>query len=62
MLIKTLYESRTGKAQTGKRMSASDEEALRDAERLLHHELAYVLKLEPDQVTSYIAHRLKEHA
>ena len=62
MLIKTLYESRTGKAQAGKRMSASDEEALREAERLLHHELAYVLKLDPDQVTGYIAHQLDKDA
>ena len=62
MLIKALYESRTGKAQTGKRMSASDEEALREAERLLHHELAYVLKLQPDQVTGYSARCLEEQA
>ena len=37
-------------------------EALREAERLLHHELAYVLKLQPDQVTGYIARCLEEQA
>jgi len=54
-LIKTLYTVRMEKQRSGKKMSVSDEELLREAERIVHHELAYVLKMEPSDVAGYIA-------
>ena len=61
-LIKTLYTVRAEKQNSGKKMSVSDEELLREAERILHHELAYVLKIDPDEVVGYIAQRVEERA
>ena len=37
----------------------SDERYLKEAERLLHNEFAYVLKISPDEVAQYILSRIK---
>ena len=58
-LIKTLYNVRAEKQRSGKKMSVSDEELLREAERILHHELAYVLQMDPSEVVGYIARKVK---
>ncbi len=40
--------------QEGKQLINTDKELLKAAERLIHHEFAAVLDLEPDQITDYI--------
>ena len=57
-LIKTLYEHRLHLAAQNKKMHAADERVLAEAERMLHEEFAYVLKIDKDQVVSFISEQL----
>lgn len=53
-LIKTLYYKKQEKKQEGKKFHVADEKAMKEAERILHGEFAYVLKIKPDDVVPLI--------
>jgi len=53
-LIKMIYERKVELENIGKRLSHSDTETLKAAEKLLHNEFALALHIEPDQVVPFI--------
>lgn len=57
-LIKTLYHRKQQRLTEGKNLHVSDENFLRDAQRLLSDEFAYPLQLTPAEVSSYIQEQL----
>ncbi len=58
-LIKTLYERRQAMTENGRKMHSADSNCLKEAERLLHEEFAYVLGIAPDEVPAFIRHELR---
>ncbi len=58
-LIKTLYERRSSLHEDGKKMRSADSTCLKEAERLLHEEFAYVLGIEPEAVPAFIQSNLQ---
>lgn len=59
-LINTLYINKMERKAVGKKMYASDEKIMREAERLIHEEFAVVLNIQPDEVVDYIVKKIKE--
>ncbi len=59
-MIRALYLDKEQKRQMGRKFHVADEKVMREAERMLHGELAYVLHLNPDQVVSFIARELQK--
>ena len=59
-LIRTLYERKAQLTACGKKLRTSDTAFLKDAERLLHEEFAYVLDIAPAEVPAYIRQHLPE--
>ena len=53
-LINTIYARKKELALCGKKLRSSDAAFLKDAERLLHEEFAYVLGISPREVPAYI--------
>ncbi len=53
-LIYELHEKQKEKEKNGKKLHLSDERILREAERLIHGELAYSMQIEPENVAEYI--------
>ena len=58
-LINMLYVHQEDLKIQKKHFHISDERYLKEAERLLHNEFAYVLKISPDEVAQYILSRIK---
>lgn len=58
-LIRTLYLRRKELTARGKHLRASDEQALRDAEKLLNGEFALVLGIPTAAVPAYIRERIE---
>lgn len=58
-LIKTLYFHREAMAQAGRKFRASDERIMKEAEKVLHGELAHVLQISQDQVVPFIMGELE---
>ncbi len=58
-MIKAIFTEKKEKEATGKRLHASDERFLKDAEQLLHGEFQYVLNLNKDQLMTYILDRIE---
>ncbi|MDL2295765.1 CarD family transcriptional regulator [Lachnospiraceae bacterium OttesenSCG-928-E19] len=59
-LIKTLHIHQTKQQEKGKKLHISDERFLKDAEKLLHAEFAHVLKMNIEEVSSFIMDKLKK--
>lgn len=57
-LIKTLYIHKQNQKQCGRKLHLADEKILRDAEKMLYDEFAYVLEIEPEEVLGYITSKL----
>lgn len=57
-LIKTLYIHKQNQKQCGRKLHLADEKILRDAEKMLYDEFAYVLEIEPEDVLGYITAKL----
>lgn len=57
-LIKTLYVHKQNQKQCGRRLHLTDERFLRDAEKMLYDEFAFVLEIEPDEVLGFISSKL----
>lgn len=53
-LIKTLYIHKQNQRSEGKKLHLADERFLKDAERILYDEFAYVLDITPDKVVPFI--------
>lgn len=59
-LIKTLYLHRQEQKKIGKNLHKVDERFLKDAEKLLYGEFAYVLNIKPEQVLPFIRSQIGE--
>ena len=59
-IIKVLYEHRLAKQECGKKLYLSDEKLLKEAERLIHQELAFTMEINPDEVANFIADELNK--
>lgn len=57
-LIKTLYVHKQNQKQCGRKLHLADEKILRDAEKMLFDEFAYVLEIAPEEVLEYIKAKL----
>lgn len=58
-LIKTLYVRQQKRIEQKKNLLMSDEKCMKDAERILYEEFAYVLKIERDQVLPFITRQIE---
>ncbi|MBR6472219.1 MAG: CarD family transcriptional regulator [Firmicutes bacterium] len=58
-MVSTLYGKQTEQASIGKKLHASDERFLRDAERMMLSELSYVMELRPQEVLTMILSKHK---
>ena len=59
-LIKTVYEKKKEREKAGKKVWASDESALKKAERILYEEFAVVLNLKYDEIMPLIRSELRD--
>ena len=59
-MIRALYQRRSQLRERGKHLRGSDEQMLRDAEKLLNDEFALVLEIKPREVPEYIQSRIKQ--
>ncbi len=57
-IIKSLYEERRKRTESGKRLIADDEKAFNAAEHILHGEFAFVLGIKENEVSAFIKNRL----
>lgn len=58
-MVATLYQKQIEQASIGKKLHASDERFLRDAERMLFNEIGYVLGIRPQDVLSIIVKKTR---
>lgn len=54
-LIRTLYLHQQELKKAGKKFHATDEKILNEAEKILHHEFAYVLDIKLEEVVPFIS-------
>ena len=59
-LINALYINKQEREAMGKKMYASDEKLMREAEKLIYEEFATVLNIKPDKVVDYIVKKFEE--
>ncbi|MDD4545895.1 MAG: CarD family transcriptional regulator [Oscillospiraceae bacterium] len=57
-MIKSLCAHRETQKENGRKLHASDERILNEAQKLLYEEFAHVLKIEPEQVLSLILNEI----
>ncbi len=57
-MIRTIYEKRREQNLQGKKLHAADEKVMHEAEKLIHHEFAFVLGIDEDEVDRFIEQRL----
>ena len=57
-LAETIYNKRQSQLAAHKKLNASDERILREAERIINLEFAFVLNITPDEVKEYIRKRM----
>ena len=58
-LIKTLYFQKKSQKNKNKSLRDTDKRFMKDAERMLYEEFAHVLKIERDQVLSFIIEQIE---
>jgi len=61
-MLKSIYSRRKELSAIGRRLHAADETAWRTAEKIVREEMAVVLKLEPENVMTYLFEREKTAA
>lgn len=59
-MISSLYTKQTEQLKAGKKLHASDERFLRDAERMLFNEIGYALDLTSSDVLSIVLKRIRQ--
>lgn len=57
-MVRSLYQHKAAQAQTGKKCHLSDENFLRDAEKLLTSEISIVMDLDQDEAKRYLRKQL----
>lgn len=60
-IIKALYSHQKEQAARGKKLHQCDEKMLKEAEKMMYDEFAFALKIEPDQVLSFICDRIEKN-
>lgn len=58
-LIKTLYQRQRLQNEKGKKLHIADERFLKEAEKMLHEEFAYVLNIKREQVLPFILDQME---
>jgi len=58
-MVGTLYRYKEAQAAAGRKFHQSDENFLRDAEKLLSSEVALVMELSPEEARNYLRNQLK---
>ncbi len=53
-VIKMISKRRIELEKKGKRLTVSDADSLKEAEKMLHNEFAFILQIEPDEVVPFI--------
>ncbi len=61
-VIKAIFFEKKARAKNKKRLTASDERFLKDAEQILHGEFKYVLNLNEEELINYISDRIEKNA
>lgn len=59
-MIKALYIHKQQQKQRGRKLHLADEKFLRDAEKMLYDEFAYVLEISPNEVLNFITSTLND--
>ena len=59
-MVRDIHTERVLRRAKGKQLSAYEDNALRDAQNMLHSEFAYVMGIEPNEVPDFIAKELGE--
>lgn len=59
-MIKKIYLHGKMQKENGRKLHHSDEQMMKDAEKLLYDEFAYVLGIKPDEVLSFIMKEIGE--
>ncbi|MBO5007572.1 MAG: hypothetical protein J6D26_01895 [Clostridia bacterium] len=59
LLVGCIYMKKQEKLAAGKRLSSTDENILKSAERLVEEEFSFALRCSADRVVSYIKNKLK---
>lgn len=59
-MIKAIYFEKIKREEKGKKLHASDERFLKDAEKILYDEFQYVLNISEKDVMSYIVARIEK--
>lgn len=57
-LVKTLYIHKQNQEQRGKKLHLADERILKDAEKILHDEFAYVLGISTEAIPDFITNNI----
>ncbi len=57
-IIKTLRQHRLKQQQAGKKLRSADEYALKEAEKLLFDEIAFIFHIEPQNVVTFIEEKI----
>lgn len=58
-LIKALYRHKQERSELGRKLHATDERFMKEAEKILYGELAYVLNIKLEQVLPFITDRIE---
>lgn len=58
-MIREIREHHAGRLAEGKKLPATDEHLLTEAERMLHQEFSYVLRLSPEDTVAFILRELQ---
>lgn len=61
-MIRDIYTERKQRHAAGKQLSSYEDNALREAQNILHSEFAYTLGIAPQEVPDFIANVLEEAA
>ena len=59
-LVRTLYLHQTAQRRQGKKLHSADERIFKEAQRLQHNEIGFVLQIPADEVPDFISGLLRE--
>ncbi len=59
-MMRTLYVQRKEQLAKGKKLLASDERVMQEAEKLMHHEFSFVLGIDENEIESFIENKIAE--
>lgn len=59
-MVSSLYQKQSEQMAIGKKLHASDERFLRDAERMLFNEISYAMDITPSEVLSIVLKKIRQ--